>query len=96
MADRREYIRWYIVIIKDGVLEPVHPGTLPFISEAEQAVRDLGIVTGSRVAIIDEPTMNAYENANAQSICGCQTERVREEDEHGTYWRCPECGEDHV
>lgn len=88
MADRREYISWYVVRISHGQLVPVHPGAIPFYDDALTLQQLLGIST----AIIDENTWSAYEDANAQSICECQTECVMDRDINGSFWRCPSCG----
>lgn len=91
-----QYIRFYVVHIDEaGMLEPVHPGALPFYSDAER-IQEHYITPRTkavRTAIIDEHTWDAYEDANAQSIHECQTERVMVEDERGSYWYCPQCNE---
>ena len=80
----REYLRFIVARSSHGLLEPVHPGALVYYSDAEK-------LSGPRRVILTTHVWDAYEDSRSESICGCQTEKVMEEDAFGTYWRCPEC-----
>jgi hypothetical protein len=84
----RQYIRFVVVELWHGTLRPIHPGMLPYHSDAER----LWETRRGTAIILDEHTWDAYEDANADSICECQTERDLVQDTRGTYWECPECG----
>ena len=88
--EEHEYVRFFVVRVSYGCLEPIHPGALPFYEDAEKLVREF---SGVKLAIIDEATWNAYEAFNADGVCECGTERTLVFDAKGTYWECPECHE---